>query len=368
MSRVNELVVTVRESIDAYDIVTASRAIENFVVEELSNWYIRRNRRRFWKPESDADKSAAYETLYDSLVLVAKLLAPMLPFVSEELYQNLVRAMDETAPQSIHLTDFPVADLGSIDRQLSHDMSAVLTVVRLGRSARAEANIKVRQPLPAILVHTADPHGAEAVVRLKDQILEELNVKDVRALDDLGDVLTHEIQPNLPLLGPKYGRQLGAIRSALNVRDGAEIAALVESGSAIGLTLSDGTVVELLPTEVLVNLRKNEGFAAAQGGGATVVLDTNLTPELVQEGIARDVVRAIQDARKQLELKIEDTIDVRFATDDDSVGKAIDAFRPYIMREVLANSLAAHDSVEGDDGYARLKVGTSSLDVAISRT
>ncbi|HYJ13236.1 MAG TPA: isoleucine--tRNA ligase, partial [Thermomicrobiales bacterium] len=180
MSRVNELVVTVRESIDAYDIVTASRAIENFVVEELSNWYIRRNRRRFWKPESDGDKSAAYETLYDSLVMVAKLLAPILPFLSEELYQNLVRGMDPTALQSIHLTDYPVADAGAIDRPLSHDMSAVLAVVRLGRSARAEANIKVRQPLPAILVHTVDPSGAEAVVRLKDQILEELNVKDVR--------------------------------------------------------------------------------------------------------------------------------------------------------------------------------------------
>ena len=368
MSRANELIITVRESIDAYDLVTAARAIENFVVEELSNWYIRRNRRRFWKPESDADKSAAYETLYDSLVIVAKLLAPILPFVSEELYQNLVRGMDDTAPQSIHLTDFPVADAGVIDRQLSQDMSAVLTVVRLGRSARAEANIKVRQPLPAILVHTADPGGADAVVRLKDQILEELNVKDVRALDDLGEVLTHEIQPNLPLLGPKYGRQLGLIRKALGRRDGAEIAGLVEMQSPVRLDLEDGTAVDLLPSELLVNLRKNEGFAAAQAGGATVVLDTNLTPLLVQEGVARDVVRAIQDARKQLELRIEDTIDVHFVAADDAVGEAIEAFREYIMREVLATSLEAASSLTGREGYARLKVGTSSLDVAITRS
>ncbi|HYJ13187.1 MAG TPA: DUF5915 domain-containing protein, partial [Thermomicrobiales bacterium] len=228
------------------------------------------------------------------------------------------------------------------------------------------ANIKVRQPLPAILVHTVDPSGAEAVVRLKDQILEELNVKDVRALDHLGDVVTHEIQPNLPLLGPKYGRQLGAIRNALSHRDGVEIAGLVEANATIHLQLADGTAVELLPTEVLVNLRKNQGFAAAQGGGATVVLDTNLTPELVQEGVARDVVRAIQDARKQLELKIEDTITVRFTAGDETVGRAIESFREYIMREVLATSLEASPSVEGNDGYARLKVGTSSLDVAIT--
>ena len=368
ISRANELIGTVRDSLDSYDIATGARAIENFVVEELSNWYIRRNRRRFWKPESDGDKSAAYETLHEALVLVARLLAPILPFLSEELYQNLVRTVDESAPLSIHLTDFPVADEAVIDRELSKEMSAVLTVVRLGRSARAEANIKVRQPLPAILVHTVNPEGAEAVVRLKDQILEELNVKDVRAMEDLGAVVTHEIQPNLPILGPKYGRQLGAIRSALTKLEGATVASLVEQGDNIPLALADGTTVELLPTEVLVNLRRNEGYAAAQGAGATVVLDTNLTPELIQEGIARDVVRAIQDARKQLELNIEDTISVRYHATDEAVATAIATHEPYIAREVLATSITSADGLDGEDGYARLKVGTTSLDVSIVRT
>ncbi len=367
ISRANELVGSVRESLDGYDIATAARAIEHFVVEELSNWYIRRNRRRFWKPESDADKSAAYETLHDALVLVSKLLAPMVPFLSEELYQNLVRSVDESAPISVHLTDFPEADESLIDRDLSRDMAAVLSVVRLGRSARAEANIKVRQPLPAILVHTTDPSGAEAVVRLKHQILEELNVKDVRALADLGEVVSHEIQPNLPILGPKYGKALGGIRAALASEDASKIAALAEAGQVIPLTLKDGSTIELEPAEVIVNLRKNEGFAAAQSPEATVVLDTTLTPELVQEGLARDVVRAIQDARKQLELNIEDLIDVRYGSSDVAVEQAVEAFHDYVGREVLANSLERDDNLEGSDGHARLKIGASSLDVVIQR-
>ncbi|MBA3380005.1 MAG: class I tRNA ligase family protein, partial [Chloroflexia bacterium] len=329
--------------------------------------YIRRNRRRFWKPESDADKSAAYETLYDALVLVSKLLAPILPYLSEELYQNLVRSIDPDAPLSIHLTDFPVADESLIDRQLSKDMAAVLAVVRLGRSARAEANIKVRQPLPAILVHTTNPSGAESVVRLKEQILDELNVKDVRALTDLSDVVSHEVQPNLPVLGPKYGKALGGIRAALMRADASELAALVEAGSNITLTVQDGTTVELLPSEVLVNLRKREGYAAAQSADATVVLDTNLSPELIQEGVARDVVRAIQDARKQLELNIEDTIDMHFRTSERSVANAIEAHREYISREVLAMSLEPSHDLSGAEGYARLKVGTAELEVVITK-
>jgi isoleucyl-tRNA synthetase len=351
MSRANELVQTVRDGIEAHDIAAAARAIEHFVVEELSNWYIRRNRRRFWKPDSDADKSAAYETLYDALVLVSKLLAPMLPFLSEELYQNLVRSIDETAPISIHLTDFPEADNSLIDRQLSQDMSAVLAVVRLGRSARAEANIKVRQPLPAILVHTTDPAGAESVVRLKDQLLDELNVKDVRALADLGDVVSHEIQPNLPVLGLYFVTH--------------DVAGLAKSGASIELTLDDGSTVELLPLEVLVNLRKREGYAAAQSSEATVVLDIILTPELIQEGLARDIVRGIQDARKQLELNIEDKIEVRYQSPDFVVVNAIEHHHDYIAREVLAQSLEADTFAPGSDGCLRLKIGPSELQVII---
>lgn len=367
LSRAHELIDTARKSLDAFDITTASRAIEHFVVEELSNWYIRRNRRRFWKPESDADKSAAYETLYEALVIASKLLTPMLPFLSEEIYQNLVRSVDDTAPLSVHLTDYPVPDRSLIDAELSREMSAMLAVVKLGRAARSEANIKVRQPLPAILVHTPDPADAEAVVRLKEQILDELNVKDVRALTELGDVLAYEVKPNLPLLGPKYGKQLGAIRNALGEMDRDTVAAKVNAHENVPLTLQDGSTIELTAEEIIVSLRKKEGFAAAQSAEATVVLDTELTPELIAEGQARDFVRQIQDARKQLELQIEDKIDLRYNTDAETAA-AIDTHAGEISREVLATSLTNADNLSGEDGYAKVKVGSATVEIAITRS
>jgi isoleucyl-tRNA synthetase len=246
--------------------------------------------------------------------------------------------MDESAPESVHLNPFPDADGSAIDEALSSDMSAVLAVVRLGRAARSEANVKVRQPLPALLVHTSEPSGAEAVVRLKDQILDELNVKDVEALSDVGGYVTPEIKPNLPVLGPKYGKRLGAIRSAIQQADARDLAAKIGAGESVVLPLADDSEVTLEPSELLLTLRKREGFAAAQDDQATVVLETMLTPELLQEGLARDFVRAIQDARKQAEFRIEETIAVRVQTDDD-LRAAIEANRDYVMREVLATSL-----------------------------
>ncbi|MGI8486169.1 MAG: isoleucine--tRNA ligase [Thermomicrobiales bacterium] len=366
LSRAHELTNFVRERMEAYDIAAGTRAIENFAVEELSNWYIRRNRRRFWKPESDADKSAAYETLYETLVITTKLLAPFIPFLTESMYQNLVRSMDQTQPESVHLNDYPVADESLIDRQLTGEMRAVLAVVKLGRAARSEANLKVRQPLSAILVHTPDPEDAKAVVRHKYQILDELNVKDVRALDELGDVVFHEVKPNLPLLGPKYGKQLGAIREALLSASPGEVAAAVDRGDAFELVLKDNSIVTLLPDEILVSLRKREGFAAAQSSEATVVLDTTMTPELVQEGIARDLVRAVQDARKQLELNIEDTIALRYDAKE-NIGAAIAAFSDYVAREVLARKLTAATDLKSADGYTQVKVGSELVDIAISK-
>ncbi len=362
LSRANQLIATVRQNFDAYNPTTAARAIEHFVVEELSNWYIRRNRRRFWKPESDADKSAAYETLYEALVIVSKLIAPYIPFLAEEMYRNLVTTVDAKAPESVHLTDFPEADGSLIDEQLSREMSAVLAVVKLGRAARSEANIKVRQPLPAILVHTPDPADAEAVVRLKDQILDELNVKDVRALTELGEVLSYDVKPNLPVLGPKYGKQLGAIRGALGKLDPSAVAAKVNAGENLPIELPDGSTVELLPSELLVGMQKKEGFAAAQSENATVVLDTELTPELIAEGKARDVVRALQDLRKQLELNIDDRIAVRYEVSDD-MADVIAAHHDWIAAEVLAASLEpAHDLADGTD----VTISGEALKVSIS--
>ncbi|MCO5227305.1 MAG: DUF5915 domain-containing protein [Thermomicrobiales bacterium] len=357
---------------DGYDPTSAARAIEYFVVEELSNWYIRRNRRRFWKPESDADKANAYETLYEALVTVAKLTAPIMPFLSDAMYRNLVVSVPSgltpgvqggDVPRSVHLTDYPVADTTLIDTDLNRAMAAVLDVVKLGRAARSEASIKVRQPLPAILVHTPDPADAEAVVRLKDQITDELNVKDVRAITELGGILSYEVKPNLPLLGPKFGKQLGAIRQAIGGLDANDVAGKVNAGQDVPLTLGDGTPVTLAPNELLVTMRKNEGYAAAQSDAATVVLDTELTPELIAEGVARDFVRTIQDLRKQLELNIDDRIVLAFDAEG-SVADAVATHHDWIAAEVLAVSLTnTNDLAE----ITEVTIAGESVRVSITR-
>lgn len=361
LSRAHVLVGQVKHRMDNFDVTNAARSIEHFVVEELSNWYIRRNRRRFWKPESDADKLAAYETLYEALVIVSKLLAPFMPFISDEMYRNLVVSVDPDAPRSVHLSDFPIANAEVIDHDLQREMAAVLEVVGLGRAARSGANIKVRQPLAAILVHTPDPVDAEAVVRLKDQILDELNVKDVRAITELGGILSYEVKPNLPVLGPKFGKQLGAVRQAIGSLDAADVAAKVNAGHDIQLTLGDGSTVTLEPNELLVTMRKNEGYAAAQNEAATVVLDTELTPELIAEGYARDFVRQVQDLRKQLELNIDDRILVNYSIEGE-IAAAIADWHDWIAAEVLATSLAASgDLVDSTE----VKVGNETVQVSI---
>jgi isoleucyl-tRNA synthetase len=364
LSRVNQLSASVRERMDAFDPTSAARQIEHFIVEELSNWYIRRNRRRFWKPESDADKVAAYATLYEALTTSIRLMAPFVPFITEEIYQNLVDGVTTDAPESVHLTDYPAPDLSMIDEDLSRDMTAVIQVVKLGRAARSEANIKVRQPLPAVLVHTRDTRDSDAVVRLKDQILEELNVKDVRALEELSDVVAWEIKPNLPVLGPKYGKRLGKIRQALSSLDADTVADTVSAGEPVALGEIEGDEIVLLPGEVLVGLRKREGFAAAQGDGATVALDTELTEELIQEGLARDFVRSVQDARKKLDLRVEQKIALAFASDDAQAVDAITNNQKLISREVLASEVLRQSALDEDASEA--KVGDSTVRILIT--
>ncbi|MEA2585214.1 MAG: isoleucyl-tRNA synthetase, partial [Thermomicrobiales bacterium] len=385
VSRLNQVVAKVRDALESYHPEVAANAIEYFVVEELSNWYIRRNRRRFWKSESDRDKAAAYRTLYDALTTLTGLLAPFLPFLSEAMYQNLVRAVDPTAPESVHLTDYPTVDASSIDEQLSSDMAAVLEVVSLGRAARSEAGVKVRQPLPGILVHAREKSVLDAVTRLKDQVLDELNVKDVAPLVELGDVVAYDIRPKLAALGPKYGKRLGEIRQLLAQEVPVSVAARVEAGQTVDLTLSDGSTVALEPGEILVDLTKRAGYAAAQGSMATVVLDTSLTAELIQEGLARDFVRGIQDARRSAGYRIEDRIEITYVGDPEVIG-ALNAFASYVKTETLAHQITgertegASDQVEpeavegpggafGMDGTYRdqIEVGRHQVRIALRR-
>ncbi|MDQ3513241.1 MAG: class I tRNA ligase family protein, partial [Chloroflexota bacterium] len=385
ISRLHQLTALCRERLDDYDSLAAARAIEHFVIEELSNWYIRRNRRRFWKPESDRDKLAAYATLHECLVTLSGLLSPFVPFLADEIYQNLVRSADPAAPASVHLTDYPTADPAAIDAALSADMTAVLEVVTLGHAARQEAAVKVRQPLPALLVYSRDAAATDSVMRLREMVQDELNVKEIRPLADPGDVVAYDIRPNLSLLGPKYGKRLGPIRAALAALAAASVAGRAAGGQPVTLSLPGGDEVALLPEEILVSLTKREGYAAAQGAIGTVVLDTSLTPSLIHEGQMRDFVRGVQDARKRAGYEIEDRITLTAVADPEIV-IALTRHEATIRAEVLAVALditsasGRSDAVEAEStdgpggttdpaGWYRdqIQVGQHHVDIAIRR-
>jgi isoleucyl-tRNA synthetase len=385
ISQLHQLVAEVRGALDDYAPDRAARAIEQFTVDELSNWYIRRNRRRFWKSENDADKAAAYQTLYECLATLAQLLAPFTPFLAEAIYQNLVRTVDPHAPESVHLTDYPVSHAERIDESLSRDMDAVLEIVGAGHAARQEAAIKVRQPLPALLIHTRDPQVLESVFRLREQVLDELNVKTLEPMEDPGQFVSYTIRPNLRTLGPRLGKRLNSVREGLAARDAGEVATLARAGSDIDVDTPEGSVT-LEPGDILVDTVRLPGYAAAQGPRSTVVLDTTLTPALIEEGLARDFVRGIQDARKQAGYQIDDTIEVRFVADPE-VSRAIAAHRTYVMTETLATTLegdavsGASDAVEpesvagpggliaGDGWYLdQIEVGEHQLRLAVRPT
>ena len=347
ISELHRMIAEVRAALDAYSPERAARAIERFTIDELSNWYIRRNRRRFWKSESDRDKAAAYQTLYECLTTLARVLAPFTPFLSEAIYQNLVGAIDPQAPVSVHLTDYPAADFSRIDETLSRDMDAVLEIVSAGHAARQEAGVKVRQPLPALLVYARDRDMLESALRLREQILDELNVKSIHPLSDPGNYVTYSIRPNLRQLGPRLGKKLNAVRSALEVADHGAIVERIGKGLAVELETSEGAVI-LEEGDLLVDLKRVPGFAAAHGAHSTVVLDTSLTPELMLEGIARDFVRGVQEARKSAGYRVEDTIEIAYLADPET-SNAIDLHREYIMAETLAIALRGETSDGASD-------------------
>jgi isoleucyl-tRNA synthetase len=364
VARLHQATGEVRAGLDGYDPPRAGRAIESFV-DDLSNWYIRRNRRRFWKTDAGVEQpTAAYLTLWECLVGLTKLMAPLTPFLAEELYQNLVRSIDQSAPISVHLCDFPAVDEAAVDRALLADMAAVLKVVGLGRAARSKAGVKVRQPLGRALVMVREQGERGAIERLRDQIADELNVKEIEAIQRADELVVYGIRPNLPKLGPKYGKQLGAIRQALGAVEPAAVAHAVSEGRAVTLSV-DGGAVEIAPDEVLVDMQPRPGFAAVEEGGYLVGLDTDLTPELVNEGMARDFIRAVNEARKEAGLNVEDQIDLWYRGDGAATA-AIDAYAEVIRREALAANLQA--GAGPDDAFqASAELGDHLMGFALQR-
>ena len=339
LSRLNQLVKRVDDDLCNYRIPEPARAITDFV-DDLSNWYVRRCRERFWGKGMDDTKEAAFVTLYTVLVTLAKVIAPFVPFMAEEMYQNLVRNVDPSAPESVHLCDFPTADESLIDESLNTQMSSLLSVVGLGRACRAAANLKVRQPLSTLYVKGTS--FDEAFSALAE---DELNVKKVVFTDDARAFTTYNLKPQMRTLGPKYGKLLGRIGQHLKEMDGNDVVDAFNRGENVTFTL-DGTEVVLSKDDVLTEATQKPGFSAQMEGDVTVVLDCNLTPELIAEGYQREMVSKLQNMRKDAGFEVSDRIEVTYEAGDE-LAAAIEAGRDFIMQSVLATTFARAAAPEG---------------------
>mgnify|MGYP000804387182 CR=1 FL=1 len=342
LSKLNTLVKTVDENLGNYRIPEAARALDSFV-DEMSNWYVRRSRDRFWAKGMEQDKINAYMTLYTALVTVAKTAAPMIPFMTEDIYQNLVRNLDPSAPESIHLCDFPVANEQHIDKELEDNMEAVLKIVVIGRACRNTANIKTKQPIGKMYVK-ADFALSEYFVEI---IEDELNVKSVEFTEDVSAFTSYTFKPQLRTVGPKYGKYLKQIQQTLASLDGNQAMAKLKAEGALKLdNISDEVV--LCEEDLLISMAQKEGYVSDSEGGVTVVLDTNLTPELIEEGMVREIISKLQTMRKEADFEVTDRIHVTYSGSD-KVGEIFEKYGENIKTVVLADTVTEGTT----DGYQK---------------
>ncbi|MBO5158299.1 MAG: isoleucine--tRNA ligase [Lachnospiraceae bacterium] len=329
LSKLNTVVKAVDNHLENYRIPEAARALQEFV-DEMSNWYVRRSRDRFWAKGMEQDKINAYMTLYTALVTISKTAAPMIPFMTEDIYQNLVRSIDKDAPESIHLCDFPVADESLIDADLEAAMEEVLDIVVMGRAARNAANIKNRQPIGTMFVKAEKALDA----MYQEIIADELNVKKVTFTDDVRDFTSYTFKPQLKTVGPKYGKFLGGIKQYLAQVDGNEAMDTLNASGCITFDVNGETVV-LSKEDLLIDMAQKEGYVSQADNNVTVVLDTNLTEELIEEGMVREVISKIQTMRKEADFEVTDKI-VIYVDGNEKVSKIVKANAENIMNDVMA--------------------------------
>ena len=332
LSRLHTLVKSVDEDLENYRIFEAARDMQDFI-DEVSNWYVRRSRERFWQSDMPQDKINAYKTLHTVLVTLAEISAPFIPFMAEQVYQNLVKSVDESAPVSVHLCDFPVCDETMIDKTLEKHMNEVLDIVVLGRSCRNESNIKNRQPIGTMYVGATEVLPEEFI----SIVAEELNVKHVEFTTEAADFISYSFKPQMRTLGPKYGKMLNAIRTALTELDGTAAMAELNETGVLKLTI-EGQEIELTKDDLLISTAQKEGYVAATDNGYTVVIDTNLSEELLEEGFVREIISKIQTMRKEADFEVQDHIEVAY-TGNDKVAAIMAKNADYIASEVLANSV-----------------------------
>ncbi|MBT8098580.1 MAG: isoleucine--tRNA ligase [Gammaproteobacteria bacterium] len=329
----HKTITTATAALDDFDAKTAGEAIESFV-DQLSNWYVRRNRRRFWKSTDPEDKRSAYLTLYQCLDAAHRLMAPFVPFLAENVYQNLVRSIDAGAPESVHMAAWPVADPEWANDALLDDIDVVQKVVGLGRAARGGSGVRTRQPLSRLLVRSPDDRAAKALLDHQDQVLEELNVKAIEFIARDAGLVDYRIKPNLPRIGKKHGKEIPHIKKALAEADGAAIAGAAANNEPIVIKIPSGELT-FEADDLLIETSSAEGYACAEDAGYLTALDTSLNAELIDEGVAREIVRSVQDARKQAGLEVSDRI-VLGISGSAAVDRALATHRDYIMTETLA--------------------------------
>ena len=332
LSKLYSVIGEVDNNLENYRIPEAARALQDFV-DEMSNWYVRRSRERFWAKGMEQDKINAYMTLYTALVEISKAAAPMIPFMTEDIYQNLVRNIDKNAPESIHLCDFPTVKEEWIDKELEDNMERVLDIVVMGRACRNESNIKNRQPIGQMYVKA----GFDLPDFYKDIIADELNVKNVEFTDDVRNFTTYVFKPQLKTVGPKYGKQLGAIKTYLAGLDGNAAMDELEAQGALKFIAGD-VEVELTKEDLLIEMTQMEGYVSQNDHGITVVMDTNLTPELLEEGFVREIISKIQTMRKEAGFEVMEKINI-YVDKNDKVIEILQRNKEEITSEVLANEV-----------------------------
>jgi len=360
LSSLHTLIRDVTNALETYDVIGATRPIEQFV-DQLSNWYLRRSRRRFWKSGSDKDKQAAYATLYEALVTVSMLLAPTMPFIADEMYLNLVGSANGERVTSVHLEKWPKYDPTRINEKLNHDMALVMKLTSLGHAARNKANRKVRQPLSEAAFAVSNREEISVVEEYADLLEDELNVKEVRSLNSASEAVSYALNPLPKQLGQKYGSKFPDIRKAVLELNAEKTSIKLLAGQSIHVNVS-GEELEILPEEVEVRIQAKEGYAVGSEGAYLAALVTELTPALIQEGLAREFVRRVQDLRKVADLEIADRICLYY-TATPLLAEAVKAFADYIQTETLCmemiegNVPAGIDQVEDEFDREKVTVG-----------
>jgi isoleucyl-tRNA synthetase len=343
ISKLNTLIKTSDDYMSNYKITEVARVMQSFV-DDMSNWYVRRSRERFWAKGMEQDKINAYMTLYTVLTTFCKLAAPLVPFITEDIYQNLVRSIDKTAPESIHLCDYPVANDAWINPDMEAEMDEVLQVVTLGRNCRNAANIKNRQPIAAMYVKGDRELGEE----YKAIVADELNIREVRIADSVKQFLSYSFKPQLKTVGPKYGKYLNAIRTALTELNGSAAMDELETNGCLKLNL-EGAEIVLAPEDLLIESAQTEGYESCTDNGVTVVLDTTLTPELIEEGFVREIISKVQTMRKESDFQVTDHIAV-YVFGNAKIEEIFRNNEATIRAEVLADAVEYTEPTAAEHG------------------